>query len=644
MGRDHRRRSQTKRRFRQVKSTEENSLETVDDLAHAAQFAIFPAAAAATVAVAERGNPTKADDDNEIEVEDNDSANASDASIPDAMPNEPQNDDDVQLNDADSESSDGESDVDLAEALQKMEEAATEGQENLTATAAPNPPKTENEVDGYKASIQELESQLKIQLTVKSATNTAGMNDNMDITINDVSPAGNIKNHMVLDRTVVVQSILRSPASHQGVSGPLDEGSLLVIQISDNDNAKNASGAIWIPLGRIFEVFGPVSQPLYTIRLPTPLFNGKKQPPVTRSNPETKPVAKCHERKEVESEEVEADVCGEEEDTERNEKEGKNGTVSNNEIGRQAISSSEQVHEAEEKDENIGQCLTTIKETSNVPEDEGLSSTIPMTSSSDNKEKSQAVESEVKNKNPITDETEENIIDPWAIDGEYTLFLSQNKDVQVYYVQDEAKLIDTGLVLRTSGKGCDASNKYDEEILDSSEAYYSDDEKEREAKNKKKGGTRKKTLLRNNHQRQQIDHRPRERHGQQQQLQYNNSPRFTNAMVAAQQGRSTIPPPPPPQYFGYGQHHGTLPQGFHRTTDQIKPQGGFQQPPVLYQYPKESSFHRHASIPPPPPPPPRPHQPQPYQGTTPPPYPLQGASSVPPPPPQKSNEPPNYQY
>ena len=648
MGGDHRRRSQTKRRFRQVHSREEDELETVDDLAHAAQFAIFPVA---PVAIAENGNPMKADDDNEIEVADDESN--SDSCVADVMPNEPETDDDAKYNDDNSESGDGESDDDLTEALQRMEQTTAEEEANQTGTAS-NPPKTENEVDGYKASIQELESQLQIQLTVKGATNTAGTHNYMDVSINDVSPAGKLKNHMVLDRTVVVESILSSPASYQGTSGPLDEGSLLIIKKSDNiDNEKNTSKAIWIPLGRIFEVFGPVSQPLYTIRLPSPLRDEKKKP-LAKSNLKTKHIAKQYERNGVEAEEAEANVCSQEEETQRQDEESKKGSFSLNELSkkrREVVSSSEQVHDADGKDgliqstSNNSQCQITKKETSDDPENDGLSSTILPTPSSDSRDKPRTVECEVKNENPANDGTENVIIDPWAIDGEYTVFLSQNKDIQVYYIQDEAKLIDTGLVLRTSGKGCDASNRYDEEILDSSEAYYSDDEKEREAKNKKKGGTRKKTLLRTNHPRQQPHQRFRGRQTQQHQL---HAPtRFPNTMVTAQQGRPTLPPPPPPKYYGYGQHHGTLPQGFHRMTDQTKSQAGFQQSSSLYQYPTESSFCRHASIPPPPPPPPpRPHQSHPYHGTTPPPYPFQGSSLMPPPPPpsKNPNEPPTYQY
>jgi hypothetical protein len=56
----------------------------------------------------------------------------------------------------------------------------------------------------------------------------------------------------------------------------------------------------------------------------------------------------------------------------------------------------------------------------------------------------------------------------------------------VYYIEDEAKLLDTFAIMRNSGKGCDASNLYDEEVLNVNDLYFSDDEEERQFKSNKK--------------------------------------------------------------------------------------------------------------------------------------------------------------
>ena len=460
-------------------------------------------------------------------------------------------------------------------------------EEEAKSAKTSNPPKTENEVDGYKVPIQELESQLQIKLTVEGETETTMATKNgMGISMNEVSLAGKIKNYMILDRTVVVESITNSPV------GPLDEGSLLIVKKSDSD-CKDGSTTSWIPLGRIFEVFGPVSQPLYTIRLPSPPIKKKE-----RQNDKTsaKGNAKVDEGK----------IC-------------ETPTVDNAESNETAaaktsteLSSSEatEVANGSEKETMSSDTVQSpfVEEKSTPMEEEGLKSVSKDGTTND-------------------DESEASVIDPWAVDGEYAKFISRNKAIQVYYIQDEAKLIDTGLVLRTSGKGCDASNIYDEEIVDSSESYYSDDEKEREAKNKRKGATRKKKQQGNSNRYQSNQPRPRNFY------QHN----VATGQHQFRQNAMKPPPPPPPQSYAYGQHTGTLPSGFHRTTQQ----GGFQQNSSLYQYPVQSAFHGQSSVPPPPPPPPpmHHHQQQPYQRVAP-----SSQTHPPPPPPRNPNEPPAYQY
>ena len=225
--------------------------------------------------------------------------------------------------------------------------------------------------------------------------------------------------------------------------------------------------------------------------------------------------------------------------------------------------------------------------------------------------------------------------DPWAIDGKYAKFLSQNKNLEVYYLQDEAKLIDTGFIMRSSGKGCDASNVYDEEANNANDVYYSDDEKERDAKNKKKGKKQQRNRQQQPQQQQQQS-RPENYQHQQQQQRHNNFTRYSNA----------APPPPPPQMPPYGVsqgQHSNLPQGFHNMASQHHPQG-FQPQHSSYQYSGQFQQMQTSGPPPPPPPPPGRYHPNSYQTMNS--VPTQGSSVIPPPPPppRNPNEPPAYQY
>ena len=88
--------------------------------------------------------------------------------------------------------------------------------------------------------------------------------------------------------------------------------------------------------------------------------------------------------------------------------------------------------------------------------------------------------------------SKQEIVDPWSWSGEYTKMIHSFPKLPVYYWNDPAStnVLDTEAVIRNSGRGCDASNLFDEEIIDVQD--YSDDEQERAAKgnrNKKNHGT-----------------------------------------------------------------------------------------------------------------------------------------------------------
>lgn len=331
-----------------------------DDLVVAAQFA-----AAFRSTAAEKSNEEwTPEDENEIGLTssegerdvDDEEVTPLDKSAPECEKIEGWNDDTAD-GDAEDESDD-ESEVDLGEELARMDKDA-DGDE---VTGTSHCPKTPNEIDAYHTSVYHLESKLKMKLAVEEQ-------DRLRLkTVQSINlkPAGRIQHHMTDERTVVVQS---------QSSLVLQEGNLLVLQLPECGT---------VPLGKIFEVFGPVSQPLYSIRLPEPLVNM-------------------------------------------------------------------------EEDEGINKLTPIIGKTEEITESE-----------------------------KILDEG-----DPWSEDGKYTRILEKIPMLNVYYVQNEAELIDPEAISKMSGRGCDASNLHDEEVVNPNDMYFSDDEEERQAKGKGRKGTRK---------------------------------------------------------------------------------------------------------------------------------------------------------
>ena len=276
-----------------------------------------------------------------------------------------------------------------------------------------------------------LEDKLQIDLRVKDDDDDANL---------QLCPAGRIKNHLVKERTLVVESGLGMVTF---ASGPLDEGSLLVVR---------AQGSI-VPLGRVFEVFGPVKQPLYTIRLLSPKDLIRKQ-----AQAKPKPAGDDSTKKgddaaaNDDDNAIDLDEDGEEE-------------------------------QGEEKVANGDKTTRGADAATDAPDKE--------------KETDKGGD---KNSNDKEEEKEDDEADPWAEDGQHTKLLRDQPNMEVYFVQDEAKLIDTNNVIKLSGKGCDASNLYDEE-LNANEIDFSDDEEERMARRKAKD--RKNNAKRNDGQQQQ---------------------------------------------------------------------------------------------------------------------------------------------
>lgn len=277
----------------------DQSEDEVDDLAVAAGFAV-------ATALTEPSPTLPFEDDNEIDID------------------KDQTEEDVQHSIDDDEESDDESDVDLQRELAEM----LDEEEEIGVPV--DRPKTAHEIDAYATQVNQLESTLHMNISIRQDEQLKLLHPS------DLKVAGRVQHHMVQERTMVIRSLPNLL---------LEEGNILACK---NDAANEI-----ILLGKIFEVFGPVSEPLYSVRFPE--------------------------------------------------------------------------HQPAE---------------------------------------------------------EENIVveDYWGRNGKYTNMISQDPNRAVFFVEKEAKLINTSEVYRLQGRGCDASNMHDEEILNPSEMYYSDDEEERQAK------------------------------------------------------------------------------------------------------------------------------------------------------------------
>ncbi len=212
----------------------------VDDLAVASAYAV----AAPPVSVSNEVPVT--DDQDEIELEDFLSAeNTETRDTPEIIEKETA-DTDGQENGED----DDESDVDLEEQLRQM---VDEEEEAPVSTTRDIRPRTAHEIDPYSSGQNELEFLFDVseeeRLRLKNLTRS------------HLKIAGNVRHLLASERTVVIQS--------KAGEAVLEEGTILVACTTSLD--ENSSDSKIVPLGRVLEVFGPVSQPLYSVRLPEPL-------------------------------------------------------------------------------------------------------------------------------------------------------------------------------------------------------------------------------------------------------------------------------------------------------------------------------------------------------------------------------------
>jgi rRNA processing protein Gar1 len=243
-----------------------------------------------------------------------------------------------------------------------------------------------------------------------------------------------------MDRTIVVESSLAggNNVSNQygGMNGgaqPLDEGSLLVFQMQESPQQK----AMVIPIGKVLEVFGPISKPLYTIRLPAPPSTASKTPSSTSSAFVNKTKKQKKGGKKAELVATESIIPNE------TEQEDKSNVPST------AVVTKEEVVEPSKM--AVGDSVMAEPIALEESENDGIDARNKAVDSIDN-----IVKEEEETSPEKKTEKEETPVKPdhWASNGKYTLFLKSHAHTLVYYVKDGAKLIDTHAVIQNSGKGC----------------------------------------------------------------------------------------------------------------------------------------------------------------------------------------------
>ena len=268
--------------------------------------------------------------------------------------------------------SDDESDVDLTEALAKMEtdygsdvEISKHSRNKKKDKTSASGPKTANEIDAYGSKLPgQLLSAFAATKSESELVRASQMGGNL------CAVAGHVKYHLAAERTLVVESSLSAAQD-----GPLDEGSLLMF--------RDFCGQEIVLIGKIFEVFGPVTRPLYTIRL--------------LNSSESEASGEAHINSS--SIKVEADVQS---DNSKEMVKKENGAE-------------------EEKEMGNGTCSST--EPASAPQMSDAATT-----------------------------------DPWSEDGSLTKSLKSTTSLPVYYIKGTAQNIDTGMILKQSGKGCGKSS------------------------------------------------------------------------------------------------------------------------------------------------------------------------------------------
>jgi hypothetical protein len=297
--------------------------EVVDDLAVAASFALITS----PVQESHRKNDDDSNDEESTsDTSDSDDSESNDRSDEESEKNTTSNHDD---NNDDDENSDI-SDIDLSEQLAKMkdDDASDDGEGGRgkkKGGAINYKPTTQNEIDLYSCPIADLKEKLNMDLDFDDSKNTMLLQPSLlpgtlvgIVPAARISLAGHVKTHLINERTIVVQSKtidgMNMMSHNQKTQEPLllDEGNLLLLKL--NENSEYARKIIVdtpdvsednvrvVALGKILEVFGPVSKPLYTVRLKH-VIDEKASP----TSKQTKEVSQLQEEKIESSNSIDAD-------------------------------------------------------------------------------------------------------------------------------------------------------------------------------------------------------------------------------------------------------------------------------------------------------------------------------------------------
>jgi hypothetical protein len=165
------------------------------------------------------------------------------------------------------ESSEDESDIDLTEALAQMDpdEILDEDEEDYDSKS------NIRAKHGRKKTKQQQPNASYYYSNQIAASNQQEQRQQVDFMPKKddvIELVGHIKSHIVSERVIVVESL-----SYSNMNKPLDEENVLLLSKTDTSqevsNTDNDGG--FVSLGKICEIFGPVSRPLYTIQLPSPI-------------------------------------------------------------------------------------------------------------------------------------------------------------------------------------------------------------------------------------------------------------------------------------------------------------------------------------------------------------------------------------
>ena len=375
--------------------------------------------------------------------------------------------------------------------------------------------RTENEIDPYHCTTEKLERLNVLGMTDGNNTDTTtdhdirgvgGGNEELEITIDDeitkkLQIAGIVRSYIPGQRTVVVDStippsfFLQSSSSSSssniniGQQRPFNVGSLLVVIAKQQPSQRKQSEADcdddivkqYIPitlnemydtattstkattttttkctihvLGKIMEIFGPIQRPFYAIRLPDP-------PKVTVLQAQEGPLLNEMRKDDGSDNKVVVTIVP----IDANAMEGENNDIKDH-VSNPVPTGN---NEVEYRDSN-----DTVSMNAPIIDNNTLSNTT----------------NETKAKVQDIDEA----YDPWSSNGKLSIMFKSYPNAIVYSLTNCSTVIDTHKVMQISGRGCDASNMYDEELGVNEQQYYSDDEQERVAK--RGGGSSRSSLL-----------------------------------------------------------------------------------------------------------------------------------------------------